>query len=277
MRALIFFALYLSSGTGFVYSLPAQAQLSPSLDDFRRVCRERRKTAPYFTMATPEIGRLISVPTLTLMGNQGRFCFSNFVKKLNANDPGPIRGIFYAGRVYIVDGHHRALAATYKGLVEVQMIISEDLTAQLTPHQFEQYMADHSYSYFRDSDGNPTARVDLCEMLDDPLLNLARKLVTKKKLEYADGEYRIVRVKGQAVFFMVKSEGVRYLELYVADALRRARIEWDQERSQTLTPEETLQYSQIILQAIHQPGSKLGEILLLGPTAQRCAGTLVNL
>jgi hypothetical protein len=162
-----------------------------------------------------------------------------------------------------VDGHHRALISTYLGAETIPVRVIADLSP-LSPARFEDLMERKGLSYFRNYRGHPTRRVDLCEMQDDPNLELARILIARVSVEFSGDEINLDSLRGKEWAIGVKSdEDLPFLEFLVADALRRAGVEWSDDRDTDLSKRQLKRYLEILKDAVRRNAqSKLGDVLL---------------
>lgn len=274
-------------------SVQAAPSAKPDLAEFKLYCLKYRAQEGFQALMAPQIGAVTEIPTWALANNQTRFSFLAFRKRLkkvfrkwpqayiNKNTdkwvfPDPpgaqatpvgdkMRGIYYRGRVYIVDGHHRALTAIYLGLDTVPIHVSDDLSAVLTPTEFEEYLDHERLSYLIDFRGNAVSRIDFCDMADDPNLNLARLLIGRVAEEQTDRNDRPeLAVKGHQLVLGLKSENdIPFLEFEIADALRRAGVEWDNNMETDIPMVKLRKFLKILKRAATQPGSRLKEVVLL--------------
>lgn len=230
--------------------------LKPSHADFREFCAHHRQGANRFKLATPKLNEVIWVPIHALEASQTRFSFDRVVAALDKvvkaerldQDKGRNKGylppyddgqsffpkkrkttgIFYRGKLFILDGHHRALVSTYLGAQTVPMEVLADWSHK-PPNVFFNDMHEHGYSYLMDADGNTAAHRDLCDLLEDPFLLLARKLMLRVDLKFKeDGTAKILDTRGSNQPIAIKiNRDIPFFEFEIADRLHRAGVTWE--------------------------------------------------
>ncbi len=145
-------------------------------------------------------------------------------------------GIVYNGRVYLLDGHHKALVSLYFNAHSMPVEIIADWTydsngKERSESEFREEMVHpkHAYAYPRDADGSETNRFyDLCELKDDPNLFLSRLLIQKVKAVVSLESLHVREVSGSNNPLILKlNEGIPFLEFYIAAALKRSGIDYD--------------------------------------------------
>lgn len=281
--------------------------LKPSREEFREFCRyyreQGRKSKSTARIPRPKIGSGVAfVPVAAVEAGQNRFSFIRLtaaLKKLSklenldndkARNAGYIAaydhgrsffpkyrkttGLYYRGKVYILDGHHRALLSTYLGAETMPMEIIADWS-HLDPDAFLVEMYNHGYSYFLNYMGEPQNPLDLCDLLDDPYLALARelllrvdiqvkviKLKKKAKNKGAMPKYKIKILdrRGSSLPIAIKiNRDIPFLEFEIADRLRRAGVQWNS--ADTLTPEIEQKFLEILNQ--RNDSERFAQVLLL--------------
>lgn len=264
---------------------------SPDLGEFMLYCREHRRLNNDLRLAAPKVGAIAFFPTWALDSNQGRFSWASVQRKLSkgfefetdayvdkkqdqwifSHDRSRsfyparkhIRGIFYRGRIFIIDGHHRALISTYLGADTIPVQIVGDLSERFSPKELGEYLGRKNLSYNRNSRGRATEPVDLCEMVDDPNLELARILLTRVDVQFSRGRLNIENVRGKKWTIGAKTdEDIPFLEFEVADSLRRAGVKWNDDYSDDLGKSKLKKFLRILEASARNSKSRLSEVLL---------------
>jgi hypothetical protein len=266
------------------WTIHADSNMSfkPDWDLFQSLCRQHRQSAE--VSQSLHKGTVTFVPVGALEATQTRFSFERFlaalkkvkkaVKKPWTNDGGrsayPIErataGILYRGKIYITDGHHRALVSTYLGAESIPVQIIDVVPDRVRPKRFFQNLSAQGLSYYKTYQDEELAPVDLCEMENDDYLLLARLLLLRVDLNYDNGRITLLDVRGnQKNPIAIKvNRDIPFLEFEIADRLRRAGFQW--QPGQELT-RKTLRHVLAILKA-YRDGSRLEQVLLLGhPTS----------
>lgn len=267
----------------------AKPSAEPDLRDFFTICREHRQRT--VAIPAPTIGVTKYFPTSVIEGTQSRFSFDRFLDTLRKAQKASgltyssrdntwsfannrersvyglekrLSGIFYRGRVYIVDGHHRALVSLYTNAETLPIQIIDDLS-HFSRNQFFAYLRENRLSYFRNYRGQETDPVEICAMSDDPNYQLARFLIRRVDVAYVNGHFELSNERGAKLPVAVKiNQDIPYYENEIADALHRAGIVFDQTREKKdLTYEELNDYLTILKRAARNESSALGRILLL--------------
>jgi hypothetical protein len=307
---------------------PMVPSLKPSLEEFREVCqsfrREAQKNKQTSRIRPPPLGEVLYVPIGALEAGQNRFSFVRLLKALDklAENEGLDRdkarigghvpaydngrsfypkqrkttGIYYRGKVYILDGHHRSLLSTFLGAQTLPMEVVDNWS-HLDPETFLNQMHQHGYSFFLDSNGNPQEPLDLCELIDDAFLALARELLlrvdievkeikpkktkpegkrgkSKKKNWKSEPEVaskppalkiKILARRGSKIPIAVKiNRDIPFIEIEIADLLRRAGITWNP--GDPLTVETLREFLEILSQ--RDESGRFAQVLLLeAPTS----------
>lgn len=285
------------SVTSFAKDGPAFAKNgledNPSLKEFKALCREHHGEGALKAFPAPEVGDIVFAPTSNIINNQGRFSWAAVIRKTRkmfGNDSKAyaekkkgkwhfkyddgrsafpkkkaIRGIYDRGRIYIDDGHHRALISAYLGSQTIPVQIIADISqANYSPEQVRAYMERSGHSYFRNYRGSLTNPVDLCDMVDDPNLELARLLMGRIDVDVEDGDISSSESDESRLVLGLKSHmDISFLEFYVADALRRAGVEWDNDNSPDIEKSELKTYLTILRDAAaRNPNSPLRKVFL---------------
>lgn len=280
----------LGLGLFFWFAANAAPSRDPSLREFRQYCREHRARPEHLRLSAPQIGTLAYFPTWALEGSQARFSWASFKRKLAKGwefelgayadkkrdkwvfthddyrsfypPSRAIKAVYYRGALHVVDGHHRALISTYLGAETLPVEIIDDKSA-LSPAKFRREMESQNKSYFRDHKGQHVGLVDLCEMADDPNLELARILIGRIDITFVNDEMKLENLRGPRWTIGLKSElDIPFLEFEVADALRRAGIEWNNESESSLSYSQLEEFLEILKQEAKKPRSRLKKVLL---------------
>lgn len=265
----------------------------PDLETFRKICREHRAQASNFLIDAPEVGTVDYFPTYAIEGNQSEFSLESMNRKLTktldkehlatGEDHEPwvlpfpkngtnqnqalypiakkIRGIFYRGKIYVVDGHHRALNSIYVGAKLIPVMIVDNLSA-LTPQEFEDHMDTNYMSYFRSPSGRRLKRVDICEMIDNPLLEFVRQVFERLDFKFEFGRLELSNIRGSEWVIGFKTdEDMAFLEIEMAHALMRGNFSW--QPGQPIELHHLAEALEIFKKdAAERPKSRLSEVLL---------------
>lgn len=263
-------------------ALSAWADQPPHEAMFRSVCRNHRQGAQDFIVEAPEVGVETFFPLLALEATQTRFSFSRFnssmAKALRQEPHGlshdhgrslyglnkKLRAVFYRGKLYIIDGHHRALISTYLGAQTAPVQIVDDLS-HLDFEQFRQVMTLRGWADWRDWKNRPMEPIDLCEMENDPNFMLARLIIRRVSVEIAEGAFKIQRSSGAKVAVAIKINGdIPFFENHIADALRDGGIEFqDDLEEDEFNKKELEQFLDILKSKAQNHLSPLNKVLLL--------------
>jgi hypothetical protein len=282
--------LFLSLALVFGVSAWAVPSLKPDIAELRKFCRAHRVGASEFFLEAPEVGRVTYLPTVALDATQGRFSLTAIQRKLKksfkaepdayvdekhdqwvfTHDHGRsffpssknIKGIYYRGRLYITDGHHRSLISAYIGAETIPVKVIADFSQRFSPTQFWDYLERNGLSYFRNYRGQATQRVELCEMVDDPNLELARMLIARADVRFDRGRVVVEEVRGKKwVIGMKTDEDIPFLENEVADALHRRGVEWDADFRDP-DKKDLREFLAMLEDARKRPESRLRQVLL---------------
>lgn len=262
----------------FWLAISAQASLmEPSWNRFLRQCLENRSAATAFRLdQSPELEKIEFMPVLALEGTQPHLSFPRLLKKLTKvpsqvrRETGAIYGekrflrvVYFRGKLYIVDGHHRALISVYLGARTVPIKVIANLDG-LEPEAFRAQMQASGWAYWRDPWGNPKDPVDLCAMTNDPNLGLARLIIRRIDASLTDGVLQMWNSRGPAWAIGLKiNEDLAFLENYIADILRADGVEFDDTRGQLdLTYAELKGYLESLKARAAQKTSPLYQFLL---------------
>ena len=268
--------IFLLLGLGF--SAHADFNLNPSLKDFRKVCAQHRlERAPL--PEAPEVGVETYFPTTALEASQTRFSFLRFLtamkKAMKEESNGfyhdhkrslygmnkRIKAVHYRGRLYVVDGHHRALISTYLGAQTIPVQVMADLS-YLSFEKFRSRMEDKGWGLWRGRRNSPMAHRDLCEMVDDPNFQLARMIIRRVTVELTENGLRVTRSTGAHSPVAVKVNGdVAFFEIYLADAITAAGYVYDGNRK--ITKKDKRFFLEVLKSAAERQSSPLSKVLLL--------------
>lgn len=255
--------------------------LSPTLDEFRRLCQEHRQDAAGFRLEPPEIGEETYFPTIALDAAQNRFAFQRFLGSLKkavkeepdwfAHDRGRalygmhkrIKAVFYRGRLFIVDGHHRALISTYLGAKTIPVKILDDLS-HLSPAKFRETMERRGWAYWRNYRGAAMTPVDLCDLADDPYLHYVRLVIVRLEAKIENGHLYISNVRGADPAIAIKiNSDVPHFENMMADAIHRS-VDVDPDFKGKSLPEDVLEEAlDALWEKAQRKSSPLRKVLLL--------------
>lgn len=268
----------------------SEPNLSPTLEEFRAQCRLNRQGAAEFRLAqAPD--RDDFIPLRALEASQSRFSFERFVsamhKDLRKNpvtffgngggwvfefDQGrsmlplhkTVTGIYYRGKVHIVDGHHKALSSLFLGAETIPVHLLDDWSG-LEPDEFARQMESHHYSYFRNSRGARMRPRDLCDLIDDGNLQLARYLFRKVDVWFEGEKFDVLHTSGSKYPILLKiNDDIPYFEFEIADALRREGVDFDPRRTDVdVGKGERKKYLKILTSKVRRGGSRLSQVLLL--------------
>lgn len=265
---------------------------SPSWEEYLHYCREHRQAQSGQRVAKPKIGKIQYIPLGAIQASQSRFSFDRLQETLNktiyeeegayrkkkkwrfAHDKGqsPFApdqhgyGIFYRGQVYLNDGHHHTLISLYLGAKTMPITIVADWS-DLGEKEFLSRMESHRFSYLHDAWGRPAGPLDLCDMVDDPNLFLARRIIRRVEAGFDYGRFTIYKSRGADVPIAIKVNGdIPFYEFEIADALRRAGVYVDGKYKPSKA--DLKKYSRILRAERELNNSRLKDMLLLKkPTA----------
>ena len=259
----------------------AGVDLKPKPATFREVCRENRGDSARFLLGPPPVGSVDFFPGQALEATQTRFSFSRFRHALGksvkeepdwfAHDGARslysmekrIKVVFYRFKLYIVDGHHRALISTYLGAQTIPAEVIADLS-ELTPAEFRQTMEARGWAHWRDFRNEEMSPLDLCEMIDDPNFQLARLIIRRVRVSWRGDQLRLERSTGADRPVAVKINGdIPFFENHIADALRRGGVEYDDHRYESeFSKSELTLFARILLESAREKSSPLPNVLL---------------
>lgn len=213
----------------------AHARMPRDISDFRNFCRKHRfektEQLPNFV-----VGKVNFLPTSLLQAQQIYFNYDRMLDKLKGvldkpeNSSGSVygakdavRAVIYRGKIYMFDGHHDAMAATYVNSKTMPVMVEDDLSF-LNEDDFNRAMEARGWSYLRWQDGSPHNRIDLCELINDPTLSLPDLFVHKVKIEVRNGKIYIRSHKGAKRVLVIKvGDDLPFFERILVDTLARQR------------------------------------------------------
>jgi hypothetical protein len=288
MSTLLAFVLFIATWSSLALERPP---LQPELSDLRRFCHLHRTLNKIKGIDSPEVGQIGFFPPSVLMATQSRFSFSRWSNSLEKvvrqndrtfankkrwqlpHDHGRsvygfdkrIHGVFYRGYIYIIDGHHRALVSTYLGSETLPVEVVADWSRLYSPKQFRRELESRGLAYWQDHSGLRSEALDLCELIDDPNLQLARYLIHRVNVDLQFGNFSISKKSGAERPLLLKiNQDIPFLEFLVADALRRAGVQFNVRRQESdLRRGELKEYLAILREAAKDPSSPLNRVLLL--------------
>ncbi len=257
--------------------------LSPTMAEFHNLCRAHRAPSAFVHVSSGiAIGQALYLPVPVLERSQSTFSFDRVVKglrdlkragafrrgKLHHDDGRSvypkdrrITGVLYRGRVYIVDGHHRALISTYVGAKTIPVELIADWSAK-PPSRFFRDLRSRHLSYFYDHGGSWAGPGEFCEIVDDPMIFFARKVLRRIDLNYdiETGELEIIKDRGAKVAIGLKlNRDVPFTEQEMARLFRKGGLEW--ERGDRVTAKLMARALEIL--RTRRTGSRLRQLLLL--------------
>lgn len=262
--------------------------LKPSQAEFREFCAQHRQAAARFKLPTPKLNEVIWVPVHALEASQTRFSFDRVLAAMDKlvknegldEDKGRKKGyqpphnngssfypkkrkttgLYYRGKLFILDGHHRALISTYLGAETIPMEVLADWSHK-SPDVFLKDMHEYGYSYLMDANGNPSAHRDLCDLLEDPYLMLARKLMLRVDLKFkSDGTAKLLEIRGSDQPIAIKiNRDIPFFEFEIADRLRRAGVTW--QNGEKISNKRLHEFLEIL--RTQRESSRFAQVLLL--------------
>lgn len=261
----------------------------PTREDFLEYCRAHSAGAEVVVFNSA--ARHAFYPLKALVASQGRYSFERFKSALKkdlkktptkydaknaqwsfAYDQGrsmlplskTITGVFYRGKIHVIDGHHKVLSSLYLGGLTIPVHLVGDWS-DLSPQEFVAQMQSQHYSYFRDSLGKPIPHRHWCDLIDDANLQLARFLFRKVEIEYSNERLKIIDTSGSEFPIMLKiNDDIPFFEFEVADTLRRHGVDFDPRRSDDdIGRKERQAYLDILASEATRTDSRLAEVLLL--------------
>lgn len=256
-------------------------ELPKNVGELRARCQAVRTLAPVLPLAAPTQGEILSVSVSSIDAGQTRFSFqrvqNNFAKLLKKNgenvrpydrgqsafppDYRKIKGVYFNGRIRLVDGHHHALAAIFAGSTTLPVEIVADVS-HIPPHFLNQHLWQNGYAYPLSASGSWERIPDLCELGEDSYLNFAQFLMQRVKVQRVDGQWEVLSAKGAELAILLKlNSDIPFLELEVADALHRGGYGAKDPNEPQISRGELIK----ILKILHQqaPNSRLQYALLL--------------
>jgi hypothetical protein len=260
----------------------ADVDLKPKIETFREVCRKNRGDSARFLIGPQPVGSVAFLPVRALEATQTRFAFLRIRHALGktlkeepdwfAHDQASslyslekrVKVAFYRGKLYIVDGHHRALISTYLGAQTIPAEVIADLS-ELNTRKFRQTMEARGWAHWRDHRNEEMKPLDLCEMIDDPNFQLARLIIRRVTVSWRGDRLKLERSTGADRPVAVKINGdLPFFENHIADALRRGGVEYDDRRYESeFSKAELREFARILVKSAREKSSPLAHVLLL--------------
>ena len=275
----------------------AWARLGSKLDHqtFRERCEAYRHLNRQNLDRVPPVGSVDYYPTGSVEAGQTRFSFKHLRKAMRkaikerkgayfdkhldtwifAHDDRrsafsrerAAGAVYYKGRLYLFDGHHKALISTYLRAPRLPIKIEANWS-HLSEEEFFARMRQgpYHYAHWQNHLGERVDPVDLCALDNDPNLLLARYLLVRVDA-HLDPEGRLIleNPRGAERPIAIKiNNDIPFYEFEIADALRRHGVNFDERRRETdLTSRERRDYMTFLRFERDRPGSRLNRILLL--------------
>lgn len=263
----------------------------PDWAEFRQFCLIHRMSAETLRLPRPPIGEVSFIPVAALENQQKDFSFVRLRQQLKKGikesgtrynekkerwiftaDKGrslfdqdsDLVGVFYRGRVYLADGHHKALASIYMGAVTAPVHIIDDWSEK-TPQEFHQAMKDAGFSHWKNHRGQSIRPVSFCAMEDNPNLMLARLLIRRIQVRMEHGARLKIKVGSgshQPIALKINHD-IPFMEKEIADALSRAGVRFDDLRGDLDIDWEERAHYLSILTKVARRHPRLKHILLL--------------
>lgn len=320
----VFFLIGLAIGASWGPTR-AWAKFGSKLDHqtLRERCRAYRHLDRQTLAKAPPVGSVAYYPTGAIEAGQTRFSFKQLRKamrkaiktRVNEDDKDSPRGahydkhlrtwifahddhrsifplkkaagaVYYDGRLYLFDGHHKALTSTYLRAPRMPIKVEANWS-HLTKEQFIKNMRERPYHYahWRDYQGADQDPVDLSELANDPNLLLARLLLLRVDVDLNEAAacdalenpgtenepgvwpsaFSLGNIRGAERPIAIKiNNDIPFFEFEIADALRRHGVHFDESRrEQDLSLPELREYAKILWTERKRPDSRLRQILLL--------------
>jgi hypothetical protein len=275
--------------TGFILFLSLAwakgPSLSPDWAEFERACRQHRSGSE--SVLVPEgtpVGQTLYLPVRALERGQSTFSFDRVVKGMQGlpkevreylkggrfrynhgrsvyADDRRITGILYKGKVYIVDGHHRALVSTYLGAKTIPVELIADWSEKSTTKFFAD-LRKQNLSNYVGLNGEWVGPGEFCDIVNDPLIYLARKLLRRIDLTYdpETHELTLLNERGAKLAVGIKiNRDVPFTEQEIARLLRAAGVVWN--KGDEITLPLLTRFLEILRD--NRDGSRLSQLLLL--------------
>ena len=153
------------------------------------------------------------------------------------------------------------MISTYAGAKTIPVQLIADWSRKSEARFFAD-MKKQNLSYYVGLNGEWLGPGEFCEMADDPMILLARKLLRRIDLTYDSetGKFAILRERGAEVAIGIKiNRDVPFTEQEIARILRSRGITWS--KGDELNVELLTQYLEILLE--ERDGSRLDQLLLL--------------
>lgn len=262
----------------------------PDWAEFKYFCQMHRGGADLLKIAPPPVDQISFIPVRALQNQQTDFSFIRLLQQLQKGihrggaefsrkndrwklpfdngrslfgDDSDLVGIYYRGRVYLADGHHKALASIYIGAETAPVHILGDWS-KLTQQEFDKAMSDLGYSHWVNYRGHAVKPVDFCAMVDNPNLMLARLLIRRIVVEGRGQRIKIEVGSGSELPIALKiNHDIAFLEREIADAISRAGHTFDDTRADEDIPKKERAMYLEILQRVAPRHPRLKHVLLL--------------
>ena len=146
------------------------------------------------------------------------------------------------GKVYLVDGHHKALLSLYFRATDIPVKIIADWSSTeespLDEAEFRHRMVQQFYAYPNDAEGEPVDHFyEINQLQDEPNLYLARLLIQKVKTTISLESMQLLEVSGSNRPLILKlNEGLPFIEFYIAALLKKYGIMYDSEWGKHIPP-----------------------------------------
>ena len=228
---------------GLFADSPSRFQTPNSVEEFREMCREHIHSLGEQVLEGAQVGETVFAPIQAIKPGQLRFCFKRMLRnwdeliskskdftvtyddKKSAYGPkDALKGVLYNGSVILADGHHHLFASILAKSKTVPVFIVDDLS-HVPPGLIFNRMVAEGYIYPYDIQGQLQNLPELCDLVNDPYLDVIRSLMVKTKLDQKKRSWRFNSIKGSKTPAIIKiNDDLFFLELLGADALRRARF-----------------------------------------------------
>ena len=212
----------------------------------RERCRANRKHLSYDRGYAPTQGQVGFFPLGVFESAQTRFSYRRVVEMILKTGGKPygldkaVPGIVYRGKIYLPDGNHKAYVSHVMNFPYLPARIIEVFDDRVQPAAFRAELSERSLGHFHDFKDRPVPPLDLCDLINDPNLYLARLHLHRVKVDFAHDAPKILDHGRKRRAIVVKINGDRpFLEIKMGDALRRANRHWDDAR-----PDSALSYAE---------------------------------
>lgn len=289
-QPLLRFIVALGLLTGlFGRHLEANAEEPSKTDQFLSKISQNYAQLPAHDEVIFEVGVTQYVPLSVLMASQPSF---TSIKALAELDEAHVRfltddqlsfhqgrallpptkyavGIAYNGKVYLVDGHHKALLSLYFGATDIPVKIIADWSskpeAPLSEAEFRHRMVEQFYAYPNDAEGEPVDHFyEINQLQDEPNLYLARLLIQKVKTTISLESMQLLEVSGSNRPLILKlNEGLPFIEFYIAALLKKNDIKYDSEWGKHIPPRTQKKIRTLLKKESRETDTPLRDAILL--------------